>query len=128
MTKLSRRKISQYAAQRIASGHSTVATLNEVAAYLVDTKRVKEADLIARDIEEKLLAYGTAVVTAVSARPISAELTDMIEQYVKAHYNNVRTVYINKAIDTSLLAGVRIELPDKQLDLSVKAKLEKLTV
>lgn len=59
--KLSRRKIAQYVAERVRSGLVPEQVMQEVAAYLVETRRVREAALVARAIEDALYEQGTAV-------------------------------------------------------------------
>ena len=128
MSKLSRRLLSEHAASKIAQGESMTSVMNELAAYLVETRRSSEADLLARDIETALIRKGIIVATAVSARKLSEQAKKSIESYIRDQYKEVRQITLREKIDESLLAGVRLELPDKQLDRSAKAKLEQLTV
>lgn len=128
MPALSRRRIADSSAQRIAGGESKTHVLKEVAAYLIDKGRTRESDLIGRDIETALLRHGVVVGTIISARALSAEAKKAIDTFVKHHYQNVTTVVLRERVDESLIGGVRIELPDRQLDASVANKLDKLTV
>lgn len=127
-SKLSRRQLSTYAAGRIADGQNKSEVITEIAAYLQETRRTSEAELIARDIETALLSKGIVVATVVSARPLSDSAKKNTEAFIRTQYSNVTQVTLREEIDESLLAGIRLELPDKQLDQSAKAKLEKLTV
>lgn len=125
--KLSRRKLSDHAATRLLKGDSVKTVMKELAAHLVDTGRTRELELIIRDIEARLLASGTALVTVVSARELSDEAKQSIEQLVKAEQSNVKQVILREQIDESVIGGVRIELPGSVADFTVKAKLDKLT-
>ncbi len=127
-TKLSRRKLAGNAAARFSSGENKKAILQELAAYLIDTNRKKEAELIVRDIEAMLADAGTAIGTVISARPLSSDAVSTVESFVKAQNAAVKTVVLRERIDKTLIGGVRLELPGHQLDASVKAKLEQLTV
>ena len=127
MAKLSRRKLADNAANRLIAGESKKTVLRDVAAYLIDSGRKSEANLIVRDIEAMLLARGTAVGTVTSARSLSASALKDIESLVKEEYPNVGTVVLRTEIDESLISGVKVELPGAQLDTSVKAKLMKIT-
>ena len=127
-TKLSRRKLAGNAAARLSGGESKKTVLQELAAYLLDTNRKKEAELIVRDIEAMLADAGTAIGTVISARPLSSDAMSVIESFVKAQNTAVKTVVLRERIDETLIGGVRLELPGQQLDASVKAKLEQLTV
>jgi len=125
---LSRRKLADQAARRIAAGESKSTVLNELAAYLIDTGRKNEADLLVRDIETALISRGVVVGTVVSARPLTAEATTQIDSFVKHHYENVQSVVLRERVDESVIGGVRLELADRQLDVTVANKLDKLMV
>ena len=127
-TKLSRRKLAGNAAARINEGENKKTVLQELAAYLLDTGRKKEATLIVRDIEAMLVDAGMAIGTVISARPLSKEARTTIESFIKQQNAQVKNVVLREQVDESLIGGVRLELPGKQLDASVKAKLEQLTV
>ena len=128
MAKLSRRKLAGNAAVRLSGGESKKTVLRDLAAYLIDTNRKKEATLIVRDIEAMLVDAGTAIGTVVSARPLSDDSLKTIEAFVKQSNSRIKSVVLREQVDESLIGGVRIELPGQQLDASVKAKLEQLTV
>lgn len=125
---LSRRKLADQAARRIAAGESKSTVLKELAAYLIDTRRKSEADLLVRDIETALTGRGVVVGTVVSARPLSAEAKKTIDSFVKHHYEGVQSVVLRERVDKSVIGGVRLELADKQLDVTVANKLDKLMV
>jgi F0F1-type ATP synthase delta subunit len=128
MAVISRRKLAERAAGRIATGDSKKSVLRELAAYLIDTKRVREAELIVRDIEAALANKGLIVATVTSARKLSNDALHGLETFVKSEYSATKQVVLREHIDESLISGMKLELPGKQLDTSVKAKLEKLTV
>ena len=127
-TTLSRRKLAGNAAARLSGGESKKTVLRELAAYLIDTNRKKEAALIVRDIEAMLVDAGTAVGTVTSARPLNDSALKTIESFVKQQNANIKNVVLRQHVDETLIGGVRLELPGHQLDASVKAKLEQLTV
>lgn len=125
---LSRRKLAGNAAARLSGGENKKTVLQELAAYLIDTNRKKEATLIVRDIEAMLADAGTAIGTVISARPLSSEALKMVESFVKQNNSRVKEVVLREQVDETLIGGIRLELPGHQLDASVKAKLEQLTV
>jgi F0F1-type ATP synthase delta subunit len=125
---LSRRKLADQAARRIAAGESEAVVLQELAAYLIDTGRKNEADLLVRDIETALIQRGIMVGTVVSARPLSDAAKESIDSFVKHHYADVKSVVLRERVDESVIGGIRIELPDSQLDVTVTNKLDKLMV
>lgn len=128
MAVISRRKLADQAARRIAGGEAKATVLRELAAYLMDSGRQREAELLVRDIETALLQHGVAVGTVVSARKLSADALITIEGFVKHHYKNVTKVVLRERLDERVIGGVRLELADKQLDATIQTKLDKLTV
>ena len=127
-SKLSRQKLSSYAAERLAHGDDLSVVMQSIAAYLIDMGREREAQLLVRDIEAKLLEQGIALTDTVSARPLTDEAKKSIEQLVRNSYNNVTKVVLRESIDPSVIGGVKVVLPNARLDATVKAKLEKLGV
>ena len=56
--KISRRKLASYVVDRFESGAPLATLLKEVAAYLADSKRTREADLLVRTIEDVFAERG----------------------------------------------------------------------
>lgn len=127
MAKLSRRKLAINAAARLSGGEQKKTVLRDLAAYLIDSGRKAEATLIVRDVEAMLMNNGTAIGTVTSARPLSASALKTVESFVKASDSNVKQVVLRELVDESLIGGMRLELPGRVLDGTVKAKLEKIT-
>lgn len=125
---ISRRKLAEHAANRLLKGDAPSDVLNEIAAFLIDTKRTNESDLVVRAVEDALLTRGVALVTVTSARELSDGARSDIEQLVRSEYDGISSVLLREIIDSSVLAGVKISLSDAQLDTTAKAKLEKLGV
>lgn len=128
MAVLSRRKLALHAVSRLKAGDDKTKILDELAAYLIDTGRTREAGLVVRDIESRLAQEGTVVGTVVSARKLTPTSLRDVETLIQHHYGESAKVVLREQIDESLIGGIRLELPGRQLDASVKAKLEKLTV
>lgn len=128
MALLSRRKLAQRVTARLRAGDATSAVLRELAAYLIDSKRTSEANLVVRDIESQLADGGVVIGTAVSARPLSDQARKDVDTLIKHHYGATSQVVLRERVEPGLIGGIRLELPGRQLDASVKAKLEKLTV
>lgn len=115
--RISRRKLAGFVVDRIDDGSLSHA-IEELAAYLIDTKRTREAGLVARSIEDELAARGTFIVHASSARPINEEVKDAIQRLL-----NASKVHLTEEVDPSLIGGIRIEAPGKRLDATVKRKI-----
>ena len=116
-SKISRRKLAQYAVDAHANGKLTAA-LQEIVAYLIESRRLRETDLVVRAIEDELAARGTIVARVATARPLTVELEAAIKRIVGA-----KEISISNTVDPELIGGVRIETPGKLLDATVKRKL-----
>ncbi len=121
-TKLSRRKIADYIVGTILDGGNLSQVVRQLAGYLLESRRVNELDHIVRDIEFALSTRGHLVARVISAHDLSKETAQAIENMLKSS-NSAEHVYAKYDIDESLIAGVKIEIPDKRIDKSVSRKL-----
>lgn len=119
--RVSRRKLAEYVADTLIAGTPPASILQKVAAYLVDTGRTRELELVVRDIEAALAERGIVVADVVSASPLSEALTKEIAGLIGAKDIRFRTV-----IDKTVLGGVRLDIPGKRFDGTIRRKLEAL--
>lgn len=119
--RVSRRRIAAYAADKLISGKGGALVLREVAAYLVATGRTREQELLVRDIEAALAARGVVVADVASAFAISKDIKAQIATLVGAS-----TVELRETIDPSLLGGVRVDIPGRRFDGTIRHKLTAL--
>lgn len=123
--KAPRTQIARVITQRL-SEISLERLAKEVAAYLLNENRVDELDSLMRDVVAERVLTGTVEVTAVSAHRLSEAALKDIETEAKLLYPRAEHIIISPKIDPSLLGGVRLEFPNAQLDLSLRAKLNEL--
>ncbi|MBC7707998.1 F0F1 ATP synthase subunit delta [Polaromonas sp.] len=98
---------------------------NEIAAYLLAEHRTAELNSLMRDVKQFRADNGIVEVTALTAHPLTATVRTEIEQQVRALYPSAKTVIVTERHDASVVGGVRLELANQQLDLSVRAKLNR---
>jgi F-type H+-transporting ATPase subunit delta len=113
--RVSRRKLADYTADQLMAGKKKV--LQEMAAYLIETGREREAELLARDIEFALSERGVTVVRAASAHELTSALRKQIESLVGG------TVHLKETVDPTLLGGVRVDTPGQRFDGTLSHKL-----
>jgi F0F1-type ATP synthase delta subunit len=121
--KLSRRKIATYFADEVLAGRDPVKPL---AAYLIESKRIREASLIVRDIESALADRGILFADVFSSHDLAADTQKAIKDYLKDK-TKAKDVHLRPSVDQSLLGGVRIETPDARLDSTLRHRLNQLT-
>lgn len=125
MAKLSRRAISIYVAQQLAEPADNKKVILQLAAFLVETGRTKELSLIIRDIQFYLAEAGSISGVITTASTLSAETKAAIETYIKKQ-TGAASVALDSFIDPSVIGGVKITIPGRELDATVSRSLTTL--
>lgn len=124
-TRLSRRKITGYVARQLAAGDAVDKLALQLAAYLIDSKRTNEVELIVRDIEYELGKQGIVLATVTSAFELS-EATHRAVTTLIQDTTSASQVQLRQLIDPTVLGGVKIDLPGLQLDATIARRLTTL--
>lgn len=125
MAKLPRHQIAQVLAERSLGRIDAKAFSDHIAAYLLAEGRTAELEPLLRDIMQYRADHGIVEVVAVSAHPLSAAVRGDIERQVNAAVPGAKQIIISEELQPDLVGGVRLELPNQQFDLSVRAKLSR---
>lgn len=120
--RVSRHKIASIIADKIVARESVELLLKQTAAYLIETNRTREYELLVRDIEDALAHRGTVIADVTSATPLSSEAQAAIKELAR----HAKSVLVRETIDPSVIGGVRVELPGERFDNTVKHKIERL--
>jgi len=99
---------------------------DDIAAYLLSERRVSELPSLLRDIQEDWAQSGHVEAVAYSAHPLTADMRGEITAQINKLYPAAKKIIVSEARDPALIGGVRISLPNQQLDLSIENKLNKL--
>ena len=122
--KTPRGKIADVIATRF--GNADAKTLSdEIAAYLLAEGRVSELEPLLRDIQQRRADAGTVEVTTRNAHALDDETREEIKAEIRKIYPGAKQIIIDEQLDPSVVGGIKIELANQQLDLSVRAKLNK---
>lgn len=125
--KLNRRKLSAQIAKRLEGGESAEKLSREIAAYLIDTGNTSQLNSLLRDVAVlRAEQNGIVELTATSAFPLMSEQTDEIKAIAKKHYPGAKQVIIHNDINPKVIGGVSLSMPSANLDLTIRAKLNKL--
>ncbi len=125
MAKISRLKIAAVVADKLDSELSTKQLSREIAAYLLSTRRTGELDSVIRDVMEIRSSRGVVEVTAATAHALTTAGRADIEKNIRTHFPTAKQIIISEVHDDAVVGGVRLELANQQLDLSVRAKLNR---
>jgi F-type H+-transporting ATPase subunit delta len=126
MHNISRRELASYAAEQLLDQAKPSEIARELAAILVISRRVNQAELLAEDIGWELERRGRAAnATVISAHELSEQLRKSIVAHVKKAAD-VKEVIINETVDPSILGGVRIDTAAHSWDKSLRRKLTEI--
>lgn len=123
--KLSRRAIAEHVAERLIAGDDGKRLMSQIAAYLIENRRTNEVNLMIRDIQYYLAEKGHVSGSVVSAFELSNTTKKSLEEFVKSE-SGAKNVQLDTIIDPSVLGGVRLSLPGKELDTTISRKLTAL--
>ena len=125
MVRLSRRAISTHVADQLIAGGDSKKLVLQLAAYLVDTRRTNELSLIVRDIQYYLAEAGSVSGVITTASTLTAETKKAVEKYIKQE-TGAKTVALDSFIDSSVIGGVKVSIPGRELDATVSRSLTNL--
>ena len=120
---ISRRKLAIHAADRILNGDKSI--LRQLAAYLIDTKKVRTLPLVVRDIETELESRGKLVADVMTSSPLSNTLESELKLQIKK-LSGADDVHVRHTEDKSLIGGVYIATPTMTFDSSISGALQQL--
>ena len=123
--KTPRSRISRTIANRTLKAGSTKKLSKEIAAYLLNDGRVGDLDSILRDIQADWAEAGYVEVLASSTFPLSEKVKLDIKSRMKKLYPRAKRIIVTEIHDEDVIGGVRLNLANQQLDLSIEAKLNK---
>lgn len=122
MIRYTRRQLARYAADALKNGQNV---MPHIAAYLIEQKRTKEADLLVWDIEKELEARGTVVARTTSARELDEAERAAIKQMLVSRYGSAEVI-LSTSIDKDLLGGVLVRTANNEFDGSMKRSINRL--
>ena len=95
----------------------------EIAAYLLEERRTNELESILRDIMQFRGAHGVLEATIISAHEISETVRGEVTQLLNAAYPSAKTIHVAHRQDVTVIGGIRIDMANEQLDMTVASKL-----
>ncbi len=123
--KQSRTRIARTIADKTLSKGVSKKLTKEIAAYLLSERRVNDLDSIARDVQSDWAKAGYVQVVAKSAHLLTEAVRRDIIKEAKKIYPQAKQVDVIEVHDPTIIGGVRLQVADKQLDLSIEATLNK---
>ena len=112
-----------------AIGQATMTTQDSrvlakaIAAYLISEGRENELDSILRDLIAFRAEHGVVEIMAISAHEINDSAKNDIKELLKKNYLNAKQINMTSTINPRVIGGVRVVMPNQQLDLSLRTEL-----
>ena len=97
----------------------------EIAAYLLDAGQTDELDSLMRDIMLYRAEHGVVEVEATTAHDLDTKDVADIRALLKKEYPQAKSFSIDRNQDTSVMGGVKLDMPGEQLDLTIRAQVNK---
>jgi F0F1-type ATP synthase delta subunit len=125
--KTSRHQIAAVLAKRLDKKPIKRSDLvQELAAYLLSENRLDELEPLLRDIVSCRAKAGVVEANTRSVYQLSAKDLADIRSLAHQVQPKASKVIINEQHDSTVVGGVRVEIVDQQLDLTVQAQLGRL--
>lgn len=125
--KFSRARLAKEIIKRLDNGESAEKISQEVAALLISMGKTSELSSLLRDCTRlRAERDGIVEVDAVTARPLDKDLERYVEKTTKDRYKNAKKVIIHNRVDPGVIGGISLSFVDSSLDLSIRARLNKL--
>ena len=116
---ISKSKLAAYLIDGVQRGDKT--STRELAAYLIETRRTREAEAIVRLAQEMREHQGSVLARVTTARQLDAGLRREIETLLGAE-----AVEFDEVVDPSVVGGIKIETPSRVFDSTIASRIEKL--
>lgn len=123
--KLSRRALALHVATHLVNGKPQKEIAQQLAAYLIWTRRTRELSIIVRDIQFYLAEHGHVAGTVTSARDLSADTLKEIKTFTRDK-TGAKNVSLDIDVDESLIGGIKLEIPGYELDTTIARQLTTL--
>lgn len=122
---LSRRRIASYISEKLITEGQSPKLVSQLAAFLIDSRRTKELELIIRDIEYDLRRRGTVLAQITSVSKLTEATQLVIKEFIKGK-TDAKQIFLRQFVDPEVLGGVKIDLPGSQLDVTIMRQLTTL--
>jgi len=126
MSKTTRKELAEVIGSKTLHVQDRDKLVAMVAGYFASTDHAGsniDMSSLMRDVMQYRQSHGIVEATIVSAHDVDKSIEKEARDILTEYFPDAETVIINKRIDADVLGGVRIDLPMKSLDMSVRSKL-----
>lgn len=120
-----RHHLAEVIGQRSLKAGNMDKLAKEIAAYLLETGQTAQLDSLMRDIMAYRAEHGMVEVEAVSAFQLSSQDLADIKAILKQEYPHAKEFTVDQRQEPDVMGGIKLDLPGEQLDLTVRARVNK---
>lgn len=118
MSSFRNEQLAQFAVDQLEDGATINYVSIRIASLLLDERRTRDVAALLRAIEKEMAKRGSVQVTVTSAHDVSEAVKMQLAALLGAE-NPVFDIVIDK----SVIGGVKAQAGEKQIDLTVRARL-----
>ncbi len=104
--------------------NDTRSLAKEIAAFLLVEHRTSELDSLLRDIVQYRADHGVVEAVAVSVEGLDDAVKKDIRNFLHNEFPKAKTLAWHDKLDPDVVGGLKVELPNEQLDITTRAKLD----
>lgn len=120
MSKVTTNELAMYAVDQLEAGVQSPTLAKQLAAFMLEERRSRELPTVLRAIDEELVRRGSAQVTITAAHTVSDETKKQLAALLE-----IENPQFTEVIDPSVIGGVKARSGEKEVDLTVRNKLNK---
>lgn len=120
MAAISISQLADYAVDQLAAGAPADDVARKLASFLLQERRTRDAGVLFHAIDKELAARGSTQVVVTSAH----EVTDDTKKQLAAMLGAKNPVF-DEVIDPGVIGGVKARAGESEIDLTVRARLNR---
>lgn len=121
---IARRDLAAVIGERTLHVRDVRTLAGAIAAYLLEERRTADLESLIRDIMQYRIDNGIVEADIISAHELPAHVIADVKAIIHGEYPHAKEIDIDTEIQPEVVGGVRIELPNEQLDMTIKTKLD----
>ena len=123
MNTVSREQLAEVIGEKTMHIKNADGLAKAIATYLSEEHKSIDLASLTRDVMQYRLEHGIVEATVVSAHELTPVVMKDIEELLKDHFPDAKSIILDNSVDVKMVGGVRIDLPKESLDLTVRSKL-----
>lgn len=126
MTQAKRIELAGVIAAMLETAEGSKQLATQIAGYLLQEHHTKDVDAVMRDVMTARARQGIIETQVTTAFPLSSLVKDRVQALLKKEYPAAKQFVLRQSVKPQVLAGIKIQTPDKQLNETARGKIDQL--